>query len=42
MPFAVAIPPVRRQFWKIRRFSKIGNIKIYFPLKMARAHAEAI
>ena len=42
MPFAVAIPPVRRQFWKIRRFSRIANIKIYFPLKMARAHAEAI
>ena len=42
MPFAVAIPAVRRQFWKIRRFSRIANIKIYFPLKMARAHAEAI
>ena len=37
MPFAVATPPVRRQFWKIRRFSRIANIKIYFPLKMARA-----
>ena len=37
MPFAVAPPPVRRQFWKIRRFSRIANIKIYFPLKMARA-----
>ena len=37
MPFAVATPPVRRQFWKIRRFSRSANIKKYFPLKMARA-----
>ena len=23
-------PPVKRQFWKIRRFSRIANIKIIF------------
>ena len=27
---------------KLRRFSRIANIKIFFPLKMAKAHAEAI
>ena len=30
-------PPVKRQCWKIRRFSSIANLKIYFPLNMARA-----
>ena len=30
-------PSVKRQCWKIRRFSSIANLKIYFPLNMARA-----
>ena len=30
-------PLVKRQCWKIRRFSSIANLKIYFPLNMARA-----
>ena len=30
-------PPVKRQFWKIRRFSRIAKFKIFFPLNMARA-----
>ncbi|PDX84900.1 hypothetical protein CGS59_02465 [Faecalibacterium prausnitzii] len=34
-------PPVKRQFWKIRRFSRIANLKIYFPLIMRRATRSA-
>ena len=34
-------PPVKRQFWKIRRFSRIANQKIYFPLIMRRATRSA-
>ena len=30
-------PSVKRQCWKIRRFSSIANLKINFPLNMARA-----
>ena len=26
MPFAVTTPPVKRQFWKIRRFSRIAKL----------------
>ena len=33
--------PVKRQFWKIRRFSRIANLKIYFPLIMRSATRSA-
>ena len=26
MPFAFTTPPVKRQFWKIRRFSRIAKL----------------
>ncbi|RCH45330.1 hypothetical protein C7K05_10210 [Faecalibacterium prausnitzii] len=32
---------MKRQFWKIRRFSRIANLKIYFPLIMRRATRSA-
>ena len=38
----IAAPLVKRQIWKIRRFSRFVNIKIIFPLKITRAHAEVI
>ena len=42
MPFSSTTPPVKRQFWKIRRFSRIAKFKIIFPLKMRKANAERI
>ncbi|RAW59056.1 hypothetical protein C4N24_04485 [Faecalibacterium prausnitzii] len=39
--FSFTTPLVKRQFWKIRRFSKIV-IKKEIPMNMAKAHAEAI
>ena len=41
MQFPAATPRVKRQFWKIRRFSRIANLKIYFPLIMRRATRSA-
>ena len=35
-------PPVKKQLWKIRRFSRVANIKIFFPLFMRKANAERI
>ncbi|HAH88632.1 MAG TPA: hypothetical protein DCL93_00735, partial [Faecalibacterium sp.] len=26
MPFSITTPPVKRQFWKIRRFSRIAKL----------------
>ena len=37
LPFSVTFPPVKRQVWKIRRFSRPVNIKMIFPLNMVRA-----
>ena len=37
IPLPSTTPPVKRQFWKIRRFSRIAKFKIFFPLNMARA-----
>ncbi|RAW57961.1 hypothetical protein C4N24_06645 [Faecalibacterium prausnitzii] len=37
MPSAFTTPPVKRQFGKIRRFSRTANYKIFFPLNMPRA-----
>lgn len=42
MPSAFTTPPVKRQFGKIRRFSRTANYKIFFPLNMPRALAEGI
>ena len=36
------VPPVKKQLWKIRRFSRVANIKIFFPLFMRKANAEHI
>ncbi|EDP21423.1 hypothetical protein FAEPRAM212_01746 [Faecalibacterium prausnitzii M21/2] len=33
---------MKRQFWKIRRFSRIANYKICFPLIMRKAKAARI
>ena len=27
-------PPVKKQLWKIRRFSRVANLKILFPLRL--------
>ena len=27
-------PPVKKQLWKIRRFSRVANLKIIFPLRL--------
>ncbi len=35
MPSAFTTPPMKRQFGKIRRFSRTANYKIFFPLNMA-------
>ena len=35
-------PSVKKQLWKIRRFSRVANIKIFFPLFMRKANAERI
>ena len=35
-------PPVKKHLWKIRRFSRGANIKIFFPLFMRKANAERI
>ena len=40
LPLTAATPPVKRQFWKIRRFSRIAK-KIIFPLNMRRAQRSA-
>ena len=37
LSLAFATPSVKRQFWKIRRFSRIANYKICFPLKLRKA-----
>ena len=37
-----SVPPVKKQLWKIRRFSRVANIKIFFPLFMRKANAERI
>ncbi len=42
LSLAFATPPVKRQFWKIRRFSRIANYKICFPLKLRKANAARI
>ncbi|MBD9257755.1 MAG: hypothetical protein EGR99_04170 [Faecalibacterium sp.] len=42
MPFIVTTFSVKKQIWKIRRFSRFANIKIIFPLNMAKANAAAI
>ena len=42
MPSAFTTPPVKRQFGKIRRFSRTANYKIFFPLNMRKAHAARI
>jgi len=39
---AGSVPPVKKQLWKIRRFSRVANIKIFFPLFMRKANAERI
>ena len=41
MPSAFTTPPVKRQFGKIRRFSRTANYKIFFPLNMPRAKRRA-
>ncbi len=38
----VMFPSVKKQLWKIRRFSRVANIKIFFPLFMRKANAERI
>ena len=35
-------PPVKKQLWKIRRFSRVAKLKIIFPLKMRRAKRSAL
>ena len=27
-------PPVKKQLWKIRRFSRVANLKIILPLRL--------
>ena len=34
-------PPVKKQLWKIRRFSRVANLKILFSLNMPRATRRA-
>ena len=41
LPFSSTTPPVKRQFWKIRRFSRIAKFKIILPLNMPRATRRA-
>ncbi len=36
------VPLLKKQLWKIRRFSRVANIKIFFPLFMRKANAERI
>ncbi|HBB09105.1 MAG TPA: hypothetical protein DCZ68_03800 [Faecalibacterium sp.] len=40
--FPSATPPVKRGQRNARRRSAVPNYKIFFPLKMAKAHAAAI
>ena len=40
--FPLRFPPVKKQLWKIRRFSRVANKKIFFPLFMRKANAERI
>ncbi len=40
LPLTAATPPVKRQFWKIRRFSRTAK-KIILPLNMRRAQRSA-
>ena len=40
--FPATPPLLKKQLWKIRRFSRVANIKIFFPLFMRKANAERI
>ena len=42
MPFTVTTHPVKKQIPKARRLLEFANIKIIFPLFMAKANASAI
>ena len=40
--FPATPPLLKKQLWKIRRFSRVANIKMFFPLFMRKANAERI